>query len=84
MASTTHSGTQPSGLQSAKEKMMEGIEKTRAPAQEHSTFGSKGGSVAGIQAADNPKTGNFVSKLAKGDTDSSNYVPGATLGSSKG
>ncbi|KAI0866058.1 hypothetical protein F4860DRAFT_509240 [Xylaria cubensis] len=73
----------PSGTEQAKEKFMHGVEKTRAPAEEGSSYGTQGNSMPG-KKADNPKTGWFTSKLAKGDTESSNYVPGSFGGSSRG
>ncbi|KAI1328852.1 hypothetical protein F5Y16DRAFT_368135 [Xylariaceae sp. FL0255] len=63
----------------AKEKFMQGVEKTRAPADQPAP--SSGAAKAN---ADNPKTGQFISNLAKGDTASSNYVPGHFGGNGKG
>ncbi|KAI0531932.1 hypothetical protein GGR58DRAFT_491947 [Xylaria digitata] len=64
-----------SGTEQAKEKFMQGVEKTKAPAEGSSMTGEKG---------DNPKEGWFTSKLAKGDTESSSYNPGSFGGSSRG
>ncbi|RYC65120.1 hypothetical protein CHU98_g1114 [Xylaria longipes] len=72
----------PSGTEQAKEKFSQDVEKTRAAA-EGSSYGTQGGSIPG-KKADNPKGGWFTSKLAKGDTDSSNYDPGSFGGSSRG
>ncbi|KAF3021558.1 hypothetical protein E8E14_013129 [Neopestalotiopsis sp. 37M] len=53
----------PSGTEQAKQKFEEGIAKTRAPADPNSG-----------PAGANPKMGNFVSKLAKGETEASTYT----------
>ncbi|ETS80515.1 hypothetical protein PFICI_08044 [Pestalotiopsis fici W106-1] len=53
----------PSGTEQAKQKFQEGIQKTRAPADPSS--GPTG---------TNPKLGDFVSKLAKGETEASTYT----------
>ncbi|KAI1422205.1 hypothetical protein F5Y12DRAFT_763882 [Xylaria sp. FL1777] len=75
--------TMPSGTEQAKEKFMQGIEKTRASAEAGSSSGTQGDSMPG-KKADNPKQGWFTSKLAKGDTESSNYNPGSFTGNSSG
>ncbi|KAI0485139.1 hypothetical protein GGR56DRAFT_669626 [Xylariaceae sp. FL0804] len=84
MSSATHSGIQkePSGLQQAKEKFTQGVAKTRAaPDDDH----AKGATLPGSKMADNPKTaGNFVSKLATGDTEGSHYDPAHYGGNGKG
>ncbi|KAI1754541.1 hypothetical protein F4782DRAFT_528462 [Xylaria castorea] len=67
--------TIPSGTEQAKEKFSQGVEKTRAAAEGDSMPGKK---------ADNPKAGWFMSKVAKGDTNSSNYDPSSFGGSSRG
>ncbi|KAI0416793.1 hypothetical protein F5X98DRAFT_375441 [Xylaria grammica] len=72
----------PSGTEKAKDKFMQGLEKTRAPA-EGGSYGTQGNSMPG-KKADNPKEGFFTSKLAKGDTEASNYNPGSFGGSSRG
>ncbi|KAI1260034.1 hypothetical protein F5Y18DRAFT_432674 [Xylariaceae sp. FL1019] len=66
----------PSGTEEANAKYQQGVEKTRAPANLDREDARRN--------ADNPKTGYYVSKLAKGDTDASNYDPGHFGGSGKG
>ncbi|KAI1367589.1 hypothetical protein F5Y08DRAFT_336608 [Xylaria arbuscula] len=73
----------PSGTEQAKEKFMQGVEKTRAAAEAGSSYGTQGSSMPG-KKADNPKQGWFTSNLAKGDTGSSNYDPAKYGGSSAG
>ncbi|KAJ3575079.1 hypothetical protein NPX13_g4151 [Xylaria arbuscula] len=71
------------GTEQAKEKFMQGVEKTRAAAEAGSSYGTQGSSMPG-KKADNPKQGWFTSNLAKGDTGSSNYDPAKYGGSSAG
>ncbi|KAI0157573.1 hypothetical protein GGR57DRAFT_500525 [Xylariaceae sp. FL1272] len=68
----------PSGSEEANRKYQEGVEKTRKAADQPVTKDD-----ARLNA-DNPKTGYYVSKLAKGDTDASHYDPGHYPGSGKG
>ncbi|KAI1776545.1 hypothetical protein F4818DRAFT_439945 [Hypoxylon cercidicola] len=62
----------PSGTENAKQKFMSSVEQTRAAADDKPK-------QAGIQqttGGDNPKAGgSSISALAKGDTNSSNYIP---------
>ncbi|KAI3334409.1 hypothetical protein F4824DRAFT_468782 [Ustulina deusta] len=74
----------PSGTKQAKEKFRQGIEKTRASAEADTSHGITQGSSMPSKKADNPKQGWFTSKLAKGDTESSNYDPASFGGSSRG
>ncbi|KAK6062376.1 hypothetical protein SCUP234_07284 [Seiridium cupressi] len=53
----------PSGTESAKQKFQEGLEKTRQAADPNAA-----------PTGTNPKQGNFVSKLAKGETEASTYT----------
>ncbi|KAI0977511.1 hypothetical protein F4678DRAFT_455656 [Xylaria arbuscula] len=73
----------PSGTEKAKDKFMQGVEKTRSAADAGSSFGTQGNSMPATKA-DNPKQGWFTSKLAKGDTESSNYKPGSFEGNGAG
>ncbi|KAI2467182.1 hypothetical protein F4781DRAFT_321253 [Annulohypoxylon bovei var. microspora] len=64
----------PSGTEEAKQKFMSGVEKTRAPADKNST--PAGIKIQSTSGGDNPKAGGSSFKsIAKGETNSSNYVP---------
>ncbi|GAW25571.1 hypothetical protein SAMD00023353_0900780 [Rosellinia necatrix] len=67
----------------AKEKFKDGVEKTKASAHVGCSYGTQGDSMPGYKP-DNPKEGWFTPNIAKGDTQSSNYNPGAFGGSSRG
>ncbi|KAI1209445.1 uncharacterized protein F4807DRAFT_426735 [Annulohypoxylon truncatum] len=58
----------------AKQKFMSGVEKTRAPADDKSAQTAP--KVQPTSGGDNPKAGgSSFRSIAKGDTNSSNYVP---------
>ncbi|KAI0899482.1 hypothetical protein F4806DRAFT_452873 [Annulohypoxylon nitens] len=58
----------------AKQKFLKGVEKTRAPAGDEPTQG--GIKVQSTSGGDNPKAGGSSFRpIAKGETNSSNYVP---------
>ncbi|KAI1460473.1 hypothetical protein F4805DRAFT_417620 [Annulohypoxylon moriforme] len=58
----------------AKKKFMSGVEKTRAPADDKSA--QAGIKIQSTSGGDNPKDGGSSFRpIAKGETNSSNYVP---------
>ncbi|KAI1661074.1 hypothetical protein F4813DRAFT_386480 [Daldinia decipiens] len=64
----------PSGTENAKQQFMSGVEKTRAAADDKSKQNSL--NTQSTSGGDNPKAGgSSFSSIAKGDTNSSNYVP---------
>ncbi|KAI1650362.1 hypothetical protein F4815DRAFT_458957 [Daldinia loculata] len=64
----------PSGTENAKQQFMSGVEKTRAAADDNSKQNSL--NTQSASGGDNPKAGgSSFRSIAKGDTNSSNYVP---------
>ncbi|KAI1816721.1 hypothetical protein GGS20DRAFT_173764 [Poronia punctata] len=75
----------PSGTFEANQKYQDAVEKTKAPAEPGTNFGTPGpGGSLPPKSLANPKTGDFVSKLAKGHTEASSYDPRSFGGSSRG
>ncbi|XXG98788.1 hypothetical protein Hte_005118 [Hypoxylon texense] len=63
-----------SGTENAKQKFMNSVEQTRAPADDKPKQGGIG--TQQTTGGDNPKAGgSSFSSIAKGETNSSNYVP---------
>ncbi|KAI2623041.1 hypothetical protein GGS26DRAFT_566950 [Hypomontagnella submonticulosa] len=63
-----------SGTENAKQKFMNSVEQTRATADDKSK--QAGSNTQPVTGGDNPKAGgSSFSSIAKGDTNSSNYVP---------
>ncbi|KAL7628016.1 hypothetical protein AAE478_002212 [Parahypoxylon ruwenzoriense] len=64
----------PSNVEDAKQKFMSGANKTRAPADDD--IQPIGHNIQVTTGGDTPKAGgSSFSSIAKGDTNSSNYVP---------
>ncbi|KAI1760505.1 hypothetical protein GGR53DRAFT_78362 [Hypoxylon sp. FL1150] len=64
----------PSGTEDAKQKFMSSVEQTRAAADVKSKQAGIG--TQHTTGGDNPKAGgSSIRSIAKGDTNSSNYVP---------
>ncbi|OTA56455.1 hypothetical protein K449DRAFT_387505 [Hypoxylon sp. EC38] len=63
-----------SGTEQAKQKFMSSVQQTRAPAEDQTKPNSL--NTQATAGGDNPKAGGSSFKpIAKGDTNSSNYVP---------
>ncbi|KAI1417115.1 hypothetical protein F5Y13DRAFT_153699 [Hypoxylon sp. FL1857] len=63
-----------SGTENAKQKFMSSVQQTRAPAEDQTKQNSL--NIQPTMGGDNPKAGGSSFKpIAKGETNSSNYVP---------